>query len=127
MGSIETKDPVTDRRKRRSVTGKDPVVVQRRLVVLAEAVPEEEERRDNLAAFLDRWLDEVAVHDVRPATLATYHSLMRDYVKQDFAHFKLQDLRPDQVQAIPSGIDRSPAMVRHVRKVLSKALQYALA
>lgn len=51
VGSIETEDAITGRRKRRSVTGADPKDVQRRLVALADALPAEEEQRDTLAAF----------------------------------------------------------------------------
>lgn len=126
VGSIETKDPITGMRKRRSVTGTDPKDVQCRLVALADALPAEEEQRDTLAAFLARWYEEVAVHDVRPKSLRIYHQLMRDYIIPKLGDVKLRDLRVDQVQTVVNAVPRSPATIRHVRKMLGKALQHAL-
>ncbi len=82
-----------------------------------------------LGGFLDRYMDDVAKHSLRPRSYEKYFGIINNHIKPDLGNFKLIALRPDQVQALYSrklneGV--SEHTVRYIHAVLHKALNQAL-
>jgi len=53
-------------------------------------------------AFLDRFIEDVASHSVKPKTLSTYKWLLKKHVKPEIGKIKLGDLRPYHLQTLYS-------------------------
>ena len=82
-----------------------------------------------LAEHIERWLEDVARHSVRPRTLKNYRDLTRLYVLPTLGHVKLMQLQPGHVQQLYGAlIDRglAPKTVRNVHAVLRRALKQAV-
>lgn len=55
-----------------------------------------------VAAFLDRWFEDVAQHTLRPKTLESYSFLIEKHIKPHIGRLKLTFLRPDLLQSLYS-------------------------
>lgn len=82
-----------------------------------------------LGAFLERYLKDVAAHNLRPKSLAKYKGIIDNHIKPELGSIKLASLRPEQVQAMYSkklneGV--SAHTVKYTHAVLHKALNQAL-
>lgn len=118
--------------RRRSITGKTIKEVQRkRRDMLANAdkgvLPVTEKL--TLAQHVERWLESVVKHSVRPRTHQSYTELMRLYVLPALGTTKLANVQPAQVQRLYGDLlDRglSPRTVHHAHTVLHTCLEQAV-
>ena len=82
-----------------------------------------------LGDFLDRYLEEVANHTLRPATYLNYKHHLKNLVKPRIGDIKITSLRPDHLQKMYSDLlttGLSKSSVRKTHAVLRKALSIAL-
>ena len=94
----------------------------------AEGLPTSDDRL-TVAAFLRRWLDESAVHTLRPRTLASYRAIVENTLIPALGRVPLSKLQPADVQAYVNELAKrglSPYTVRNHRAVLRRALSDAL-
>src|SRR5687768_10581560 len=81
--------------------------------------------RETVAAYLDRWLADVAKPKVRPKTLRFYEQIVRVHLKPGLGRHDLGKLNPSHVQSLLNAklaAGLSPQTVRHLRTVLRTAL-----
>jgi len=84
--------------------------------------------RIKLGEFLDHFLGDVAVHNLRPRTYETHSGYVRNHIKPELGNILLNQLRPDQVQAfytkkLSEGL--SKRTVQYLHAILHKALKQA--
>jgi integrase len=108
-----------------------------RAAVVAK-IRELQERRDagvtatsgtmTVAAWLDHWLDNIAVNRVRARTLESYRQLVRLHIKPAIGHHRLARLQPEHVEAMHAEMRTkglASASVLRAHRVLSRALKVA--
>lgn len=79
--------------------------------------------------FLERYLEEVAAHTLRPQTLISYTRQIRNRIIPALGHIHLTKLRPDHLQRFYSDILKtgiSKTTVRYSHCVISRTLGIAL-
>jgi integrase len=86
-------------------------------------------KNQTLGEFLNRWLDESVKRNVRPRSLANYHSQVHKHIIPALGRIKLKNLTAAHVQAfynaeVDSGL--APSSVRYIHAVLHRALNQAL-
>jgi len=86
---------------------------------------------DNITVseFLNRYMESVAKHTLRPRTIEAHSSLIRIHINPGIGHIKLVQLRPDHLQnfysqKLEEGL--SKRTVRYIHSVLHKTLKQAL-
>ncbi len=82
-----------------------------------------------LGEYLERWLDDVARHRVRPSTLHSYREQLRRWVYPLLGRRRLCDLAPVEVQDLYRRLlerGLAPASVRRVHARLKTALRQAV-
>jgi integrase len=84
--------------------------------------------RIKLGEFLDRFLGDVAVHYLRPRTFESHNGYVQNHIKPELGNIRLNQLRPDQVQAfytkkLSEGL--SKRTVQYMHAILHKALDQA--
>lgn len=82
-----------------------------------------------MQAWLDHWLDNIAVNRVRPLTLEGYRSLVRLHLGPRLGKHRLDRVQPEHLEAayramLDGGL--SPATVLRAHRVLSRALKVAV-
>lgn len=87
--------------------------------------------KDNitLAEFIDKYMQDVAAHTLRPKTIESYSSLIRMHIKPDLGDFKLNSLRPDHLQNLYSvklNQGLSKRTVQYIHSILHKILDQSL-
>jgi integrase len=85
--------------------------------------------RQSVAEYLQRWLTECAKPSTRPRTSDRYEQLIRLHIAPEIGKIRLEKLAPSDVQRLlnrklAGGL--SPKSVRHLRAVLTVALNRAL-
>ena len=88
-----------------------------------------EEDHLTLADFLDRYMQDVAAHTLRPKTIESYAYLVRMHIKPALGAYQLSALRPDHLQKLyslklSSGLSRRT--VQYIHAVLHKTLDQAM-
>ncbi len=81
-----------------------------------------------LSAFLDRWL-EAKARDVRPSTHLSYRSTVRLYIAPRLGKFKLERLRPLDLERLVSGLlesGQSARVAAYALRVAKMALKQAV-
>jgi integrase len=119
------------RRRRKYVRGKTKVEVQREIRRLVAEVEEgrlSPGRAPTLAAWLERYLAEVASTTVRPSTLHRYRQEVRLYIAPSLGKVRIDQLRPNQVAAFYQEQLRhlSAGSVRRLHALLRRALTVAV-
>lgn len=118
--------------KRRGKTGDtqkevlDWLTEQRSKVLKGTYVKDE---KVTVADFLERYLETVARHNVRPKTFATYKGYVDNHIVPELGRIKLARLRPDQVQEFYDKKlkeDLAKRTVEQIHAILHKALKQAL-
>lgn len=118
--------------KRRSKTGKsqrevlDWLTNERNKVLKGTYVTDD---KLTVADHLNRYLEDVARHSVRPKTFATYKGYIDNHVIPELGRIKLAGLRPDHVQSFyRKKLDEGLAArtVEQIHAILHKALKQAL-
>jgi integrase len=94
----------------------------------ADGLPVKVERQ-TVAQYLERWLIECAKLSTRPRTFERYEQLIRLHIVPEIGATRLEKLAPGDVQRLlnlkhAGGL--SPKSVRHIRAVLTVALNRAL-
>jgi len=82
-----------------------------------------------LGDFLDRYMEDVAKHSLRPHTYQRNYDIVSNHIKPDLGNIKLNALRPDQVQTLYTkklNEGLSKRTVQYIHAVLHKALNQAL-
>jgi integrase len=82
-----------------------------------------------LADFLDRYMADVAAHNLRPKTIEAYESLIRIHIRPALGSLKLSQLRPDHLQSLYSEKRKSGLSnrtVQFIHSILHKTLDQAL-
>jgi integrase len=82
-----------------------------------------------LAAFVSRWLKDVAQPKLRPATFERYEELLRLHVIPHLGHIRIGRLTPADVQAVLNGASQRGLKARtvsHIRAVIRTSLNQAL-
>jgi integrase len=115
-----------------SPSGKTRREVQEKLTAALRAhhqgLPIDQDERETVGKFLDRWLDDIA-SSIRASTLKSYRDIVRVHLQPELGHVRLTKLTPAQVQTMltsktASGL--SPRRVQYIRAVLRSALAQAL-
>jgi integrase len=118
--------------KRKSLYGKTRLEVARRL---AAAIRERDDGlpvlndRQTVGQFLEAWLEKNVKSSVRPSTYDAYRHYTMAYLIPMLGRTALTRLTPQQVQSMLNELLRnglSPLTVRHVRTILTTALNKAL-
>lgn len=79
--------------------------------------------REQVAAYLDRWLP---TRRLRPVTIEAYRSVIENQIKPVLGRIELRKLRSTHIQQMLDGMatdGKYRSTIRHVRAVLSAALQ----
>ncbi len=105
---------------------------------VVEKIRELERRRDagvtaasgttTVAAWLDHWVENIAVNRVRPWTLESYQGLIRRHITPAIGHVRLARLQPEHVEQLHAeirakGLSSGTALRAH--NVLARALKVA--
>lgn len=86
-------------------------------------------KRITVGQFLDRWVQDVVAHTLRPTSRQGYEEVIRNHVKPALGHVLLTELRGDHLQRLYTrGLEEgySSTSVRHWHTVLHRALRYAV-
>jgi len=121
------------RRDRRHVSGKrrvDVVAKVRALEAKRDAgVANGAGRSLTVTAWLDHWLENIAVRRVRPSTFRWYSAVVRLHLTPALGHYRLNRLQPEHVEALYRKLEAdglASATVLQVHRVLSRALKVAM-
>lgn len=86
-----------------------------------------------LGDYLDRYMEDIAKHNLRPRTYETHAGYIRNHIKPELGHIRLVSLRPDQVQAfytkkLNEGLAKRTVEYMHaiLHKTLDQALRWGL-
>lgn len=87
-----------------------------------------ENNKITLNEFIDRWMIDVAIHRLRPSTLNTHESIIRNHVKPTVGHLQLKDISPVHLQLLysdklKSGL--SKRTVKYIHTILHQSLDQA--
>lgn len=88
-----------------------------------------EGRVPTVEAWLDYWLDHIAVRRVRSSTLETYRGYVRRQIVPDLGRHRLDRLRAEHVEKLYARLlekGLAPATVLQVHRILSRALKVAV-
>jgi integrase len=99
--------------------------IQKNLIVRNERI--------TVAEHLDRFMEVVAAHSLRPSTLRSYNYLIRDHIKPEIGHIRLIALGPDHLQTlyskkIKAGLSNRTVQYIHavIRRALNQAVKWGL-
>jgi integrase len=82
-----------------------------------------------LAAFLDRWLEDVVKQRNKHKTYTNCKQSINTHIKPSLGNVSLASLRPDHIQTLVNNLikgGKAPRTIRNVRAVLRQALNQAL-
>lgn len=85
--------------------------------------------KQTLAAYLSKWLDDVATLRVSAHTLVSYRQMMTKHVLSQIGGRRLEAVTTSEIQAVyarMNGAGSSPRLVRYVHTVLKQALKHAV-
>ena len=85
--------------------------------------------RLTVSGLLDRYVEDVATHTLKPKTLDSYKYLIDFHIKPEIGHIRLTLLRPDHLQTLysrklESGL--SKRTVQYIHAVVRRALNFAV-
>ena len=84
---------------------------------------------ESVTSYLERWIESSARGRVRPVTLESYHSLLRNYIVPTLGGRRLGQLGPVEIQKLYTDMQRrglSAKTVRYTHTVLRQALEQAV-
>lgn len=122
------RDPGTGKQIQRSITGKTQKEVSQRLRAATTAI-DVGDYTDPCRMTVGQWLDIWAAEylgGVKPRTVDSYRSTVRNHLKPTFGAVRLDALTPHMVQSFYNGLELSPKTVKNIHGVLHKALQQAV-
>lgn len=80
-------------------------------------------------AWVDYWLENIAVRKVRPQTMRGYQSKVNQYIKPTIGRMRLASLRPEHIRAMHDTMRNqglAEASVRQAHAILKRALAVAV-
>jgi integrase len=80
-------------------------------------------------AWLNHWLDNIAVQKVRPSTLVGYRGYVRNRIIPTIGRHRIDKLRPEHLEHFYAQLTTeglSPATIRQVHRITSRALKVAV-
>jgi integrase len=119
-------------RVRKYVYGKSRVEVHKKLTDVIRKVYEGKPvpvSRQTVGAYLDEWLDQVAVHRVRASTLQGYRINVRKHINPRIGSRPLGSLSPREIRLLLDDLAAtglSPRSVQYVHATLRVALEHAV-
>ncbi len=123
---------VNGKRKRKAVYAKTKAEVREKLRELQydqhQGLPIDR-KRQTVAQYLTRWLEDKIVPNRRPNTVADYTNHVRKHIIPQIGHIQLAKLTPQDVEGLIQAVARkglSVEMQRGTRKVLRSALTQAM-
>lgn len=127
------RDPGTGKQIQRSFTGKTQAEVRKKMQAAAvelDAGTYQEPERLTLGAWLDTWEVEY-LGDVKPFTVASYHTQIAVHIKPSLGAVRLQALKAPQIQKFYNSLQNgekplSAKTIKNIHGVLHKALQQAV-
>ena len=123
------RDPGTGKQLQRSFTGKTQKEVREKMQAAAVAVDQgtyTAPQRMTVGQWLDVWASDY-LGAVKPATVSSYKSQIKNHIKPALGAVRLQDLHAHTVQRCINGLEGyTPATVRQAYKVLHNALEKAV-
>jgi integrase len=120
------------KRVRKTVYGDSKGEVQEKLTRLQSSKLDgmlSDTGRLNLAAYLERWLADVARPTIRATTHVSYKGIIDNHISPRIGGIKLDKLTPAHVQGLYSALERDGASAttrRHCHVVLNRALKQAV-
>lgn len=131
VGAV-TFDVPGEGRKRKTVSSRDKATAQRKLRELvrhkdAHGTPPAASM--TVAAWMDKWLAEIAPARVRARTLTGYRSYVETWIKPYLGRYRLDRLNADHVRALYRAMDdagRTEATKRQCFAILHRALKVAV-
>lgn len=124
-------DSGTGKMIRRSVYGKTQKEVRKRLTEITRDLDTgtyQAPNRITVSQWLSEWLDVFCAHTIKPLTLTSYRSIVKNHIVPRIGAVQLQELRGTHVQKIYNDMisdGSSPKTVKNVAAVLHKALSIA--
>jgi integrase len=82
-----------------------------------------------LADFLDRYIEDVAIHTLKPKTIESYQYLIESHIKPEIGNLKLIQIRPDHLQTLYSRkleAGLSKRTVQYIHAVIRRSLNFAV-
>lgn len=124
------RDPGTGKQMQRSVYGKTKTEVRKKLAQAIAAIDSGtyfEAAKLNLAQWLDLWLETYVQDSVKPYTLKSYQTQVKNHIKPALGNIKLSALSTPMIQAFYNSLKSklSAKTVKNIHGVLHKALQKA--
>lgn len=127
------RDPGTGKQIQRSFTGKTQAEVRKKMQAAAvelDAGTYQEPERLTLGAWFDTWEAEY-LGDVKPFTVASYHTQIAVHIKPSLGAVRLQALKAPQIQKFYNSLQKgekplSAKTIKNIHGVLHKALQQAV-
>ena len=123
------RDPGTGKQIQRSFTGKTQKEVREKMQAAAVEVNQgtyTAPQRMTVGQWLDVWASDY-LGGVKPATVSSYKSQIKNHIKPALGAVRLQDLHAHTVQRCINGLEGyTPATVRQAYKVLHNALGKAV-
>lgn len=118
------------KRSKKQKVVKDWLLKQRTALQEGRLLPDE---NITVAEYLDRFMNDVAAHTLRPSSIQSYGFLIRDHIKPEIGHIKLASLRPDHLQSLyslklESGLSKRTVQYIHsvIRRALNQAVKWGL-
>ena len=121
-------NPGTGRQIQRSITGKTQKEVAQKLKAATAAIDAgtyQAPCKLLVSEWLETWTENY-LGGVKPRTVDSYKSIVRNHLIPAFGAVRLEALTPDHIQAFYNGLSLSPKTVKNVHGILHKALEQAV-
>ncbi len=86
-----------------------------------------------LSQFIDRFMEDIGAHTLRPKTIDTYWFLINKHIKPEIGDLRLTQIRPDHLQSLYSkkldeGLSKRTVQFIHaiIRRILNQAVKWDL-
>ena len=121
-------NPGTGRQIQRSITGKTQKEVAKKLKAATAAIDAgtyQPPCKLLVGEWLDNWTQNY-LGGIKPRTVDSYKSIVRNHLIPAFGAVRLEALTPDHIQVFYNGLSLSPKTVKNVHGILHKALEQAV-
>jgi integrase len=92
-----------------------------------------DDKNMTIGQFIDRWFDEVASHNLKPSTLISHNSIIKNHIKPELGEIRLGKLKPSHLQTLysnklSSGLSKRTVLYIHtiVHQTLNLAIKQGL-
>ena len=88
------------------------------------------ENEDTVGLYFRRYMDQVAIHSVKPSTFKSYNHWVSKHVIPEIGHIKLKELKPGHLQSLyaqklSEGLSKRSVQYIHalIRKIMNQAVK----